>query len=97
MRSTQPSQHCQLDDMLGLALRVGEHNLQILSMLDTGHNSRFGGNATHSLAGTDVETGAPEPTSVPTRPREGKALLVSGHDLCDLESILKQTTGWSHL
>jgi hydroxylamine reductase len=37
--------------------------------------------------------GHPVPTQVPLGPKAGKALLVSGHDLKDLEEILKQTEG----
>ena len=37
--------------------------------------------------------GHPVPTEVPLRGEKGKAILVSGHDLKDLEAILKQTEG----
>ena len=37
--------------------------------------------------------GHPVPTSVPLGAKKGKAILVSGHDLKDLEEILKQTQG----
>jgi len=44
----------------------------------------------------EANTGAygnPEPTQVRVEPVKGKALLVSGHDLKDLEELLKQTDG----
>ena len=37
--------------------------------------------------------GHPEPTVVNVRPIKGKAILVSGHDLKDLEDLLKQSEG----
>ncbi len=37
--------------------------------------------------------GHPVPTSVPLGAKKGKAILVSGHDLVDLEALLKQTEG----
>jgi hydroxylamine reductase len=37
--------------------------------------------------------GHPEPTSVRVTPVKGKAILVSGHDLHDLDLLLKQTEG----
>jgi hydroxylamine reductase len=46
--------------------------------LDEGHVERFG---------------KPVPTEVPTGTRAGKAILVTGHDLLDLEALLKQTDG----
>ena len=42
----------------------------------------------------DTETyGHPEPTVVNVRPVKGKAILVSGHDLKDLEDRPKQSEG----
>ena len=37
--------------------------------------------------------GHPVPTAVRIRPVKGKAIMVSGHDLKDLEELLKQTDG----
>ncbi len=37
--------------------------------------------------------GHPEPTQVRVTPVKGKAILVSGHDLKDLDMLLKQTEG----
>ena len=37
--------------------------------------------------------GNPVPTKVPLGAKKGKAILVSGHDLKDLEEVLKQTEG----
>lgn len=59
---------------LGQALKVGEANLKTLNLLDVGHNLQFG---------------TPSPTSVQLTPKAGKCLLVSGHDLHDLDGVLK--------
>ena len=64
--------------LLGLALKVGNINLRVLAMLDAGHVARFG---------------TPVPTPVSLMPRPGPAILVSGHDLSDLEQLLQQTEG----
>jgi hydroxylamine reductase len=44
-------------------------------------------------AGNTGTYGHPVPTSVPLGAKKGKAILVSGHDLKDLEEILKQSKG----
>jgi hydroxylamine reductase len=67
-----------LQDWVGLALKAGEVNLRAMELLDAGHTTRFG---------------HPVPTSVPLGAKKGKAILVSGHDLKDLEDLLKQTEG----
>lgn len=65
-----------LDDWVALALEVGAINLRAMELLDAGHTSTFGD---------------PVPTTVPLNPRPGQAILVSGHDIRQLEAILKQT------
>jgi hydroxylamine reductase len=67
-----------LNDWVGLALKCGEINLKAMELLDTGHTTKFG---------------HPVPTTVPLGFKKGKAILVSGHDLIDMETILKQTEG----
>jgi len=67
-----------MEGLLANALRVGELNGKILEMLDTAHAATFG---------------APEPTQVKVTATKGKCILVSGHDLLDLETLLKQTEG----
>jgi hydroxylamine reductase len=64
--------------LLGMVLRCGEVNLKVMEMLDTAHTGTFG---------------HPTPTEVRVEPIAGKAILVSGHDLKDLEELLKQTVG----
>ncbi|WP_092121581.1 hydroxylamine reductase [Desulfonatronum thiosulfatophilum] len=68
----------ELQDWLGLALRCGEVNLKTMENLDAANTGAYGD---------------PTPTSVPLGAKKGKAILVSGHDLKDLEDLLKQTEG----
>jgi hydroxylamine reductase len=67
-----------LDDWVGLTLRCGEAALKAMELLDAGNIATYG---------------HPVPTKVPLGHKKGKAILVSGHDLKDLEELLKQTQG----
>ncbi|WP_374589093.1 hydroxylamine reductase [Novosphingobium sp.] len=67
-----------MDALLREALAVGALNLKVMELLDAANTGRFG---------------HPEVTSVRMTPVAGKALLVSGHDIGDLEAILEQTAG----
>lgn len=64
------------DEMLEMALRVGEINLKVMAMLSDTHVGHYG---------------VPTPTPVNVNPIKGKCILVSGHDLKDLELLLEQT------
>jgi hydroxylamine reductase len=66
------------EELLELALKVGELNYAVLEQLDHAHTESFG---------------APTPASVRLHPLKGKAILVSGHDLHDLYQLLLQTEG----
>lgn len=72
------SNEADMNGLLANVLRVGELNGKVLAMLDDAHASHFG---------------VPEPTQVKVTATEGKAILVSGHDLKDLEALLIQTEG----
>ncbi|MBM4331811.1 MAG: hydroxylamine reductase [Deltaproteobacteria bacterium] len=67
-----------LDDWIKLVLKCGEINLRTMELLDAGNTGTYG---------------HPVPTKVPLGAKKGKAILVSGHDLKDLEELLKQTEG----
>lgn len=67
-----------INDYVGLALKCGEINIRAMELLDAGNTEKYGN---------------PVPTKVPLGVKKGKAILVSGHDLRDLEEILKQTEG----
>jgi len=67
-----------VDEWVGLVLKCGEVNLRTMELLDAGNTTAYG---------------HPEPTVVSLGHKPGKAILVSGHDLKDLEDLLKQTSG----
>ncbi|MGE5238729.1 MAG: hydroxylamine reductase [Chloroflexota bacterium] len=67
-----------LDEALNLVLKCGEINLRTMELLDAAHTTTYG---------------HPVPTKVPLGAKKGKAILVSGHDLKDLEDLLQQTEG----
>lgn len=67
-----------LEQLIGAALKCGEVNLKAMGLLDAGNTGKYG---------------HPTPTEVPLGAKKGKAILVTGHDLYDLELLLKQTEG----
>lgn len=67
-----------LQGWVELLLEAGRINLRAMELLDMAHTSTYG---------------HPQPTFVPLGHKAGKAILVSGHDLLDLERILKETEG----
>jgi hydroxylamine reductase len=67
-----------VDALLGMVLRCGEVNLKVMGLLDAANTGAYGD---------------PVPTKVRVTPVAGKAIVVSGHDLKDLEELLKQTEG----
>ncbi len=67
-----------LQDWINLVLKCGEINLRTMELLDAGNTGTYG---------------HPVPTKVPLGAKKGKAILISGHDLKDLEELLKQTEG----
>ncbi len=67
-----------LNEWLNLVLKCGEVNLKTMELLDAAHTETYG---------------HPVPTKVPLGHKKGKAILVSGHDLKDLEDILRQSEG----
>jgi len=66
------------DELLAMNLRCGEVNLRVMELLDAANTGAYG---------------APVPTRVRVTPVAGKAILVSGHDLKDLDALLQQTAG----
>ena len=71
-----------VDDFFDLALKCGEINIRAMELLDAGNTEAYG---------------HPVPTQVPLGHKKGKAILVSGHDLKDLEEVLKAKPGQRHL
>ncbi|NLD72263.1 MAG: hydroxylamine reductase [Chloroflexi bacterium] len=66
------------DDLVALVMRCGEMGVQAMALLDAANTGAYG---------------HPEPTQTNIGVREGPAILVSGHDLRDLEELLEQTAG----
>jgi hydroxylamine reductase len=66
------------NELLGWAMKTGEINLKAMELLDAANTGTYG---------------HPTPTKVRVTPVKGKAIVVSGHDLRDLEELLKQTEG----
>ncbi|HEY8345725.1 MAG TPA: hydroxylamine reductase [Symbiobacteriaceae bacterium] len=66
------------EELLGLALEAGRVNIRTMELLHQANSGAYG---------------QPVPTRVRITPVKGHAILVSGHDLKDLEELLKQTEG----
>ena len=67
-----------VEDCIPVAMKAGEINLKAMELLDTANTGTYGD---------------PVPTSVPLGHRKNKCILITGHDLHDLELLLKQTEG----
>ena len=65
-------------DLTARCLKCGQMNLAVMELLDKANTGRYG---------------HPVPTAVRITPVAGKAIAISGHDLKDLEELLKQTEG----
>jgi len=68
----------EADALVAMNMRCGQVNLRVMELLDEANTGAYG---------------HPVPTKVRVEPVKGKAILVSGHDLKDLEELLKQTQG----
>lgn len=66
------------DEWVQLTLRTGEHGVKAMALLDEANTSKYGN---------------PEITQVNLGVRDNPAILISGHDLTDLEQLLEQTQG----
>lgn len=64
------------EELTTLALKTGEMGVQTMALLDTANTSSYG---------------HPEITSVSIGVRNNPGILISGHDLHDLEQLLEQT------
>lgn len=67
-----------VDEMVALNMKCGQVNIRTMEILDDANTGTYG---------------HPEPTKVSTAWKAGPAIVVSGHDLLDLELLLKQTDG----
>jgi len=71
-------QNPSVDELFALNMRCGEVSVAVLALLDSANTGTFG---------------HPVPTSVHMGAKQGKAILISGHDLHDLKALLEQTEG----
>ncbi len=67
-----------VDEMVGMVLKAGEVAVQTMALLDEANTATYGN---------------PEITEVNIGVRNNPAILISGHDLRDMEDLLKQTEG----
>jgi hydroxylamine reductase len=67
-----------VEQSLPMVMKAGEINFKAMELLDAANTGTYG---------------HPVPTPVPLGHRKGKCILITGHDLHDLELLLKQTEG----
>lgn len=67
-----------MDELLPIVMETGKVNLSCMALLDEANTSTYG---------------TPVPTTVPLTVEKGPFIVVTGHDLKDLELLLKQTEG----
>ncbi|HNW48969.1 MAG: hydroxylamine reductase [Bacteroidales bacterium] len=67
-----------VEQLTGLVLETGEHGVKVMALLDKANTTAYGN---------------PEITKVNIGVRNNPAILISGHDLKDMEELLKQTEG----
>jgi hydroxylamine reductase len=67
-----------VDEMVGLVMKAGEVAVNTMALLDEANTSAYGN---------------PEITEVNLGVRNNPGILISGHDLKDMEELLKQTEG----
>lgn len=66
------------DELVDLVLEAGQHGVQVMALLDRANTTRYG---------------HPELTKVNIGVGKNPGILISGHDLHDLEELLRQTEG----
>ena len=67
-----------LEDLIKLLVETGDMGVKIMEVLDNANNNTYS---------------SPSPTKVNVNVKKGPFIIVSGHDLRDLEMLLKQTEG----
>ncbi|WP_425278655.1 hydroxylamine reductase [Defluviitalea saccharophila] len=65
-------------DLIALTMETGKHGVDVMALLDKANTSTYG---------------HPEITKVNIGVRNNPGILISGHDLKDMEELLKQTEG----
>jgi len=67
-----------VDELVALVLETGKYGVEVMALLDTANTSSYGN---------------PEATKVNIGVRNNPGILISGHDMRDMEDLLKQTEG----
>ena len=67
-----------IDELVALTLETGKFGVDVMALLDAANTSSYGN---------------PEATKVNIGVRKNPAILISGHDLKDMEELLQQTEG----
>lgn len=67
-----------LQDLVSYLMKTGEMSVKVMEVLDTANNDKYS---------------APSPKKVNVNIKKGPFIIISGHDLRDLEMLLKQTEG----
>lgn len=67
-----------VDDLIQLTLKTGEFGVKVMALLDEANTTRYG---------------QPEITKVNIGTGKNPGILISGHDLHDIEELLRQTVG----
>jgi hydroxylamine reductase len=75
---TLTNSNFNVQEHIDMAMKVGQSAVRVMEMLDEAHTSRLG---------------IPQPVKVSQNKIEGKAIVVTGHNLFALEELLKQTEG----
>jgi hydroxylamine reductase len=66
------------DELVSLVLETGKYGIEVMALLDAANTSAYGN---------------PEATKVNLGVRNNPGILISGHDMRDMEDLLKQTEG----
>ena len=72
------TENLSVDELVALTLKTGKYGVDVMALLDAANTSAYGN---------------PEMTKVNIGVRKNPAILISGHDLRDMEDLLKQTEG----
>ena len=76
--ATLTIEDASMDELIRLTLQTGEYGVKVMALLDEANTTRYG---------------HPEMTKVNIGTGKRPGILISGHDLHDLEELLRQTEG----
>ena len=76
--ATMTNVNFDINALFEIALELGRQNLRVMELLDAGHIAKFG---------------KPAPATVTEGTHAGPGILITGHDLLDLDDLLQQVAG----